>query len=83
MKKIMMALAPLLILTACTSQAGVGKLNKYQLNKPNKEFNKYIQESVSDGYTLLRQVQSACLIPLSYGSGFIRGRYFRGGFLPQ
>lgn len=50
MKKIMMALAPLLILTACTNQAGLGKLGKYQLNKPNKEFNKYIQQSVADGY---------------------------------
>ena len=46
----MMALAPLLIMTACTNQAGLGKLSKYQLNKPNKEFNKSIQQSVADGY---------------------------------
>ena len=39
MKKIMMAIAPLLILTSCANQAGLAKIDKYLLNKPNKAFN--------------------------------------------
>ena len=39
MKKIMMAVAPLLILTSCANQASLAKLNRFALNKPNKAFN--------------------------------------------
>ena len=39
MKKIMMAIAPLLILTSCANQASLAKLNRFALNKPNKAFN--------------------------------------------
>ena len=37
MKKIMMAIAPLLILTSCANQASLAKLNKFALNlQPNQ-----------------------------------------------
>ena len=50
MKKIMMAIAPLLILTSCANQAGLSKLNKYLLNKPNKAFNTAQTVTLNQGY---------------------------------
>jgi len=50
MKKIMMAIAPLLILTSCANQASLAKLNKYALNKPNKAFNTVQTKELNKGY---------------------------------
>jgi len=50
MKKIMMAIAPLLILTSCASQASLAKLNKFALNKPNKAFNTIQTKELNKGY---------------------------------
>ena len=45
-----MAIAPLLILTSCANQAGLSKLNKYLLNKPNKAFNTAQTVTLNQGY---------------------------------
>ena len=45
-----MAIAPLLILTSCANQAGLGRLNKYLLNKPNKAFNTVQKEVLNQNY---------------------------------
>ena len=45
-----MAIAPLLILTSCANQAGLGRLNKYLLNKPNKAFNAVQKEVLNQNY---------------------------------
>ena len=50
MKKIMMAIAPLLILTSCANQAGLAKLNEFALNKPNKVFNTVQTKDLNKGY---------------------------------
>ena len=50
MKKIMMAIAPLLILTSCANQASLAKLNKFALNKPNKAFNTIQTKELNKGY---------------------------------
>ena len=50
MKKIMMAIAPLLILTSCANQASLAKLNEFALNKPNKAFNTAPKEALNQGY---------------------------------
>lgn len=50
MKKIMMAIAPLLILTSCANQASLAKLNKFALNKPNKAFNTVQTKELNKGY---------------------------------
>ena len=50
MKKIMMAIAPLLILTSCANQASLAKLNKFALNKPNKAFNTDQTKELNKGY---------------------------------
>ena len=50
MKKIMMAIAPLLILTSCANQAGLAKLNEFALNKPNKTFNTVQTKELNKGY---------------------------------
>ena len=50
MKKIMMAVAPLLILTSCANQAGLAKLNKFALNKPNKAFNTVPTKALDKSY---------------------------------
>ena len=50
MKKIMMALAPLLIITACANQAGLSTLRRFQLNNPNKEFNTQSKDKVNQEY---------------------------------
>ncbi len=50
MKKIMMAVAPLLILTSCANQASLAKLNKFALNKPNKAFNTVPTKSLDKSY---------------------------------
>ena len=50
MKKIMMAIAPLLILTSCANQASLAKLNEFALNKPNKAFNTVQTKELNKGY---------------------------------
>ena len=45
-----MAIAPLLILTSCANQAGLAKLDKYLLNKPNKAFNAAPTAALNQGY---------------------------------
>ena len=50
MKKIMMAIAPLLILTSCANQASLVKLDKFLLNKPNKAFNTTPAKALDKGY---------------------------------
>ena len=50
MKKIMMAIAPLLILVSCANQASLAKLNKFALNKPSKAFNTVQTKELNKGY---------------------------------
>ena len=50
MKKIMMAIAPLLILTSCANQASLAKLNRFALNKPNKAFNTVPTKALDKSY---------------------------------
>lgn len=45
-----MAIAPLLILTSCANQAGLAKIDKYLLNKPNKAFNAAPTAALNQNY---------------------------------